>query len=160
MEIQIADIPEEGLHVEGEFSPSIFDLPPDDAIRPVSPIRYCADLYALDETVVMTGWLRGQFQLQCGSCLEFFDYDADFSDWSSEVDLEPKQRSFNFRDIVREDFLLGLPSYPRCDDFDDDRECPRGDLLSRDDLPLAEDPIESGNSEDPGNVWGVLDELT
>ncbi len=155
MEIFISDIPPEGLHLEGEFPSSIFDLPPGDSIRSVGPVRYSVDLYAFEEVVVASGWMRGPFQLQCGTCLEFFDYDADLSDWSSEIDLEPGQRSFNLKDLVREDFILGLPQYPRCDDFDDDRVCPKEELLAKFEDNEEVEPPGTGN---PG-VWGALDDL-
>ena len=155
MEVFISDIPEEGLHLEGEFPATIFDLPDGDTIRPMGPIQYSADLYAFDEVVVLNGWLRGPFQLQCATCLEFFDFDADFADWSSEVDLEPGQRTIDLREVVREDILLGLPPNPRCDDYDEDHICPKGHLVS-----VAEDVDE----EDPfavegPNVWGALDDF-
>jgi len=155
MEIFISDIPDEGLHLEGEFPAAIFDLPPDDLIRPMGPVRYSADIYAFDEVIVLNGWLRGPFQLQCATCLEFFDFDADFPDWSSEVDLEPGQKIINLKDIIREDFLLGLPPNPRCDDYDAGRVCPKAHFVAD---PEEVDEIGPPESEGP-NVWGVLDDL-
>ncbi len=155
MEVFLSDIPEEGRHLEGEFPAAIFDLPDGDTIRPMGPIQYSADLYAFDDVVVLNGWLRGPFQLQCGTCLEFFDYEADFADWSSEVDLEPGQRSIDLREIVREDILLGLPPNPRCDDYDENHICPKGHLVSVADTTEEEESIDA----DRPNVWGALDEL-
>lgn len=155
MEVFISDIPEEGLHLEGEFPATIFDLPEGDTIRPMGPIQYSADLYAFDEVVVLNGWLRGPFQLQCTTCLEFFDFDADFSDWASEVDLDPGQRSIDLQEVVREDLLLGLPPNPRCDEYDEDRTCPKGHFVSE-----AEDVGEEPSVEAEGrNVWGALDDF-
>jgi uncharacterized metal-binding protein YceD (DUF177 family) len=155
MEVFISDIPDEGLHLEGEFPAAIFDLPPGDSIQPMGPILYSADLYGFEEVVVLTGWLRGTFQLQCGTCLEFFDFDADFPAWSSEVDLEPGQRTIDLKEIIREDFLLGLPPNPRCDDADDGHVCPKGHFVTLADEAEEEDPLEAGGP----NVWGALDEF-
>ncbi|HQZ28540.1 MAG: hypothetical protein KA250_10595 [Verrucomicrobiales bacterium] len=155
MEIFISDIPEEGLHLEGELPDSIFDLPPEDTITPMGPISYSADIYAFDEVIIINGSLRAPFRLQCGICLEDFDYDADFPQWSSELDLEPGQRSFELEEIIREDFLLGLPSNPRCDDGTEDRVCSKSYLLS--DNEVVED--EEMSEPDGPNVWGPLDGL-
>lgn len=154
MEVFYADIPEEGLHLEGTLPPAIFDLAADDAIRPAGDISYSADLYAFDEVVALSGHLHGPFQLQCVACLEYFDYDAEFADWSSEIDREPDQESFDLAEIIREDFLLNLPTHPRCDEFVEDRICPRADLIEEfvDDAPRV-DGDEAGS-----DAWSVLDD--
>ncbi|HRQ89582.1 MAG TPA: hypothetical protein PLA50_12340 [Bacteroidia bacterium] len=154
MEVFFSDIPDEGLHLEGEFPESIFNLDPTDSIRPAGPVRYSADLYLFDEIVAITGTLQGPFQLQCGTCLEYFDFDAEFTDWSSEVDRDPQAGSFDLAEVVREDFLLSLPSHPRCDDYLPDRICPKADFVDEY-LDGSAAPVE----EDEGrNVWGALDQ--
>lgn len=155
MEVFISDIPDEGLHLEGEFPAAIFDLPPGDSIQPMGPVQYSADIYAFEEVVVLNGWLRAPFQLQCGTCLEFFDFDADFPDWSSEVDLEPGQRTINLKEIIREDFLLGLPPNPRCDDQDDGHVCPKAHFVTFAEDEDQEEPLEAGGPD----IWGALDEF-
>ena len=155
MEVFISDIPDEGLHLEGEFPAAIFDLPAGDSIQPMGPVQYSADLYSFEEVVVLTGSLRGTFQLQCGTCLEFFDFDADFPAWSSEVDLEPGQRTIDLKEIVREDFLLGLPPNPRCDDQNDDHVCPKGHFVTLVEDIDEEEPLEAGGAD----MWSALDDF-
>ncbi len=153
MEIFFSDIPDEGLHLEGELPGTIFDLAEDDPIRPAGPVRYRFDAYAFEEVVAFSGSLRGPFRLQCGTCLEYFDHEADFPAWSAEIDREPGMESFDLEALVREEFLLLLPSYPRCDDGDDGRACPKAELL--------EDFLEAGEEvpEEPSrpDVWSALD---
>lgn len=153
MDVFLSDIPEEGLHLEGEFPASIFDLPADDPIRPSGPVHYEATLFAFEEVITVHGRLRGPFELQCGACLEYFPYQADFPDWSSEIDREPDQESFDLEIIVREDFLLNLPAHPRCDEYVEGRVCPKADLVE-------EFSEEAGDEADPTrpNVWGALDD--
>ncbi|MEX2577878.1 MAG: hypothetical protein WD342_02375 [Verrucomicrobiales bacterium] len=153
MEILISEIPEEGLHREGEFPASIFDLGPDDPIQPAGPVHYVADIFAFDDIVTLHGSLRGTFRLQCGVCLEYFDYEADYPKWATELDLEEGQTSFDLQDLVREDFLLELPTNPRCDELLEDRACPKAHLFQPDD---DESPPDEG---DRPNVWGALDDL-
>ncbi len=153
MEVFFSDIPDEGLHLEGEFPASIFDLAPDDPIRPAGPVGYDIDVYAFEEVVAFSGRLRGPFQLQCGACLEYFPYEADFPDWSTELDRETDQQSFDLETLVREEFLLLLPSHPRCDELVAGRVCPKADLVEE----LNEQAAGEENAPRP-NPWGALDE--
>ena len=153
MEVFFSDIPNDGLHLEGEFPATIFDLDPVDTIRSSGPARYEADIYAFEEVIVLNGRLSGPFQLQCGACLEYFDYLADFPIWSSEIDREPGQKGFELAEVVREDFLLNLPSHPRCDELVEGRVCPKADLVGEF-SDEGEDAIEEGGG---GDAWGALD---
>jgi len=156
MDILIADIPEEGLHLEGEFPASIFALDPEDSIRPCGPVRYAIDVHAFDDVLSLEGTLRGPFQLQCNTCLEYFDFDADFTDWGTDLELEDGQRSFNLRELVREEFLFELPSHPRCDEFGSRACCPKAEYLTED--PGTEDSDPEG--EPPSDTaWDALDQI-
>lgn len=154
MQIFFADIPAEGLHLEGEFPASIFDLPVGDPIRPSGPVRYEIDAYAFEEVVAFSGRLRGPFQLQCGACLEYFDYEADFPHWSAELDREAGDESFDLETLVREEFLLLLPAHPRCDDYVEGRVCPKADLVEE----LAEPGTAASGEDGRPDVWGALDQ--
>lgn len=153
MDVFLSEIPEEGLRLEGEFPASIFDLPADDPIRPAGPVRYEATIHAFEEVITLFGRLSGPFELQCGACLEYFPYEADFANWSSEFDREPDQESFDLETVVREDFLLNLPSHPRCDEYVEGRVCPKADLVDE----FSGEASEDADSPRP-NVWGALDE--
>ena len=154
MEVFLSDIPEEGLHLEGELPPSIFDLPGDDPIRPAGPVHYEATIFAFEEVITVHGRLSGPFELQCGACLEYFPYQADFADWTSEVDREPDQETFDLETLVREDFLLNLPSHPRCDEFVEGRVCPKADLVEE----FSEETSEADPDAPRPNVWDALDD--
>lgn len=153
MEIFIADIPDEGLIREGELPVSIFDLAEDDPIRPSGPVQFHAEIFLVDDVVTFSGWLRGKFELQCSTCLEYVDYEADFSDWCSDLDLEEGQQSFEIGEVVREDFLLELPSYPRCDEIVEDRTCPKAELIEQ----YESDPSSEPGEDADRDIWGALD---
>jgi len=155
MEIFINEIPDEGLHKSGEFPPSIFELSPDDRIRPLGPVSYDVHLHAFDGLISFYGSLRGSFDLQCGTCLEYNRYDAVFDSWDSDLDLEEGQRSFDLKQIVREDFLLLLPEHLRCDELIEDRVCPKADLVDRVGESSGDDDADGGNSD----AWKALDDL-
>ncbi len=154
MEIFINDIPEEGLHEIGQFAAAVFDLDPNDSIRALGPATYEVHIHKFEEIIAFYGQLKGSFQLQCGTCLEYVDYDADFPDWNSDLDLEEKQRSFVLEQVLREDFLLNLPEHLRCDEIHEDRTCPKASFVEKvTGAPEDEEP------ESNPDVWKALDDL-
>ncbi len=158
MEIFIEDIPTEGLHLKGELPDTIFGLDPKDSIRPAGPVHYSIDIYSFEDGVSLTGSLGGPFQLQCGTCLEYFDFEANFPNWTSNLDTEEGQISFDPTIEIREDILMGLPSSPRCDDFAEGHVCPKAHLLEE---TRDESSDDEGEDDDDGrNVWGALDQIS
>lgn len=155
MEIFISEIPEEGLHRDGILAATIFDLSPEDSIQPAGDITYDATIYHFDGVVTFEGSLKGQFQLQCSRCLEYFDYEADFSKWSSDLELDEDQQSFDLAEIIREDFLLDLPSHPRCDELVPGKLCPKANYVVKIQKPLEDEEKPEGSDD----AWGTLDQL-
>jgi len=155
MEIFLNEIPEEGLQRSGQFQSSLFDLDEKDSIRSVGPVEYDVTMYRFEDIVAFSGVLRAPFQLQCAICLDYVDYQADFESWSSELDLEEGQKSFDLSQVIREDFLLELPASPFCEDLDPDRICPKAELIQQIEEESARDP----GAESGPDVWGALDDL-
>ena len=155
MEIFIKDIPEEGLHESGQFPASIFDLSPEDSIRPMGAVFYDVHIHAFDGIISFYGTLKGPFQLKCGTCLEYNGYEADFPEWNSDLDLEEKQRSFLLEEVIREEFILNLPEHLRCDELIENHLCPKAELVDRV-LGSAESDEEPGGNPD---AWKALDDL-
>ena len=155
MEIFISDIPDEGLHKTGELPASIFELAPEDSIRPLGPAEFDIQIYAFEELISFHGSLKGSFDLLCGTCLEYKRYDAHFDDWNSDLDLEEGQTSFDLAQIIREDFLLNLPDHLRCDELVIGRVCPKSDLVEG----VMEAANEDSTDSDSGDVWKALDDL-
>lgn len=158
MEIYFSEIPSEGLAISGKLSRSFFGLREDDSIRVAGDIHYDLTLYAFRDAVVMEGSVSGPFELQCGTCLEFFRYDLDIPDWESEMEIEEGQSSFDPRESLRDEILLALPAAPHCADWTG-KECPRAELLARfehDGIPLEDNPADARAGNDP---WSALDQL-
>lgn len=157
MEIFLNEIPEEGLHRSGQFPASLFELDATDSIQPCGPVDYDVQIYRFDDLVAFSGWLRGRFKLQCAVCLEYVESDARFDNWSSDLELEEGQISFDLAQVIREEFLLELPASPFCEDvaMDQDRVCPKADLIA--DMKKAAEK-ETEPDEGP-NQWGALDDL-
>lgn len=156
MVIQLTEIPEEGLHRQGVLPDSIFELSSEDCIRPDGEILYDVTIYLFDGVVTFAGSLQSRFQLQCNTCNEYLPFDANFSSWSSELDLEDGQSSFDLVKVIREDFLLDLPSHSRCDEWIEDRSCPKAHFVVEEQKPLEEE-AQPGDQSD---AWGALDQLS
>ncbi|MEN8716753.1 MAG: hypothetical protein ABF384_17715 [Verrucomicrobiales bacterium] len=155
MEIFLNEIPEEGLLRAGQFPVSLFDLKKDDPIRPVGPVEYDVRINRFDDLIVFTGSLKAPFQLQCSTCLEYVEFLANYPEWTSDLDIEKRQRSFDLAQQIREDFLLELPASPFCEDLVEGRICPKANLLEEVEEAQEAEPEEQGNPD----LWNALDDL-
>ncbi len=140
MKIKVHKIPEEGFHVEGEDSPSMFDVT-DPLFRFEQPVRYKLDLLWVDERkLLVRGRLETITKARCVRTLEWFEIPLVVEDFETlveeipgdEVDLTPE---------IREDILLLLPSNP----------------VSPQAKPLT--AAQKKDLEAGSGVWGKLDKL-
>ena len=140
MKIKIYQIPEEGLHIEGQEAPSILDIS-EPLFRFESPIFYRLDIAWMgDRNLLIQGCISTVVRAQCVRTLDWFDLPLVKQDFQhhqetiqgDEVDLTQQ---------IREDILLLLPSNP---------------VLPQAKLPKADQPVEpeSGNK-----IWEKLDQL-
>ncbi len=80
MKIHLRQIPDDGLHLEGEESADILDLPTEDHVRPLGPVRYSLDVGMNADGLWATGELCLDLELQCVRCLEPFVYPLHVND--------------------------------------------------------------------------------
>ena len=152
--LDLRTLPPEGHRISGKLPPEFFDLPQGDIVQPDSPLAYDLLLVPDGDSLNISGSLDATFLLQCGRCLERFPHRVHLEEYLNEATLE-NDSTIDLTDLVREDILLALPNYPRCEDGNiDPRDCP------------AEGSFESDDTEDvdelPGaerGVWNVLDQL-
>ena len=150
--IDLRNLPAEGMHREGTLPASFFDLPADDPIKPVSPLSYSLDIQRDDDEVIAQGEVSADFTLQCGRCAETFGYRLEVPDFVTEAAIE-KEQTIDLTAPLREDILLALPSYPRCEDGNiHPRACPAEGRFTEA-APSDEPP-----AEDKG-IWDALDQL-
>jgi len=71
MQIDLADLPEEGKQFDGEISPEIFDIIGTDIIS-VSPLNYSLFVQRFDTELLLTGPIEAAFQLTCQRSLHPF----------------------------------------------------------------------------------------
>ncbi len=145
-------LPAEGLELEGSLPASVFALSENDQARPVSPLDYQLLVTKDDDGLLVTGTIAATFELECGRCTEPFQQRVEVTDYAQQIPLE--NGTPDLTTWLREDILLALPTYPRCETGNvTPRECPaegRFDASSEDEAPDAQGK----------NTWEALDQLT
>ncbi len=154
MHIDIGSIPPEGILIEGEEGSDLFQLREEgEEVRAASPLRYRLHASLQGDELLLQGTLEAQFELRCVRCLEFFTKTVRLDPYTL---LHPVENTGiqDLTDRVREDILLDLPGYPRCEQADSPRECPKlGSFAPESDYKK----IQSSGEEK--NVWKELDKL-
>ena len=152
--IDLRSLPDGGKDISGQEIPAFFALEPTDFIQAVSPLKYDLHVERDGKDLLVTGCLDATFSLECGACMERFDYRVKLDDYASEVEIA-KDETINLTDTIREDTLLALPSYPRCDAGNvQPRQCPAEGRFE----PALETAPDEPQSAGPG-VWEALNKL-
>ena len=147
MKVHLRQIPAEGLHLEGEEECPIQDLASED-FACAGPLRYSLDVGVSEGAVWANGTLSQPMQLRCVSCLETFVYTVEVPAFALHMELGGPE-VVDFGPLVREDLLLNLPAYPRCD-REAGRICPAAKTLEQ---------HASGAPEARKPDWSALDKL-
>ncbi|MGI8820076.1 MAG: YceD family protein [Chthoniobacterales bacterium] len=147
MKVHLRQIPAEGLHLEGEEDCLIPDLT-NDEVQCDGPLRYSLEVGLSEGALWANGSLAQPVVLRCVACLERFPYTIAVPEFAlvmeaggpELVDLAP---------AAREDILLNLPAYPRCDKHGG-RVCPAP--------PLQQNHAAESETERKPD-WSALDKL-
>lgn len=166
-------LPAEGETIQGELDASFLDLT-GDSLRADQPARYQFHIQRLDDLLHVQGDVTAPLQAECGRCLQTFPLTLTLEDHHLALDLPPGIAEIDLAPALREDLLLELPAYPRCEDGDalDDgspRICPAADRFQSGSAPIQPEngPSAPGNTHpdgpgtpaDPAQRWKALDDL-
>ena len=160
------NLPPDGLHLQGELPPGVFELSPEDIVRPISPLSFDLTVIKMDsegdddkedeECLLVTGQIAASFDLECGRCTERFQQRVAFEKYAQEIPLE-NESTPDLTTWLREDILLALPTYPRCETGNvTPRQCP---AEGRFDSPSELSEDEAAQAQDR-KTWEALDQLT
>ena len=112
MNIHLAQIPPEGLHLVGEDPIEILEFNEDET-RFVAPISYDVTASLMGDALLVQGRLWTKATLRCGKCLQDFECDVRQESFLVHKPLEGGELVY-LTSEVREDILLQLPAYPVC----------------------------------------------
>ena len=155
--IDLRNLPPEGRDIAGTVPPAFFALAETDDVKALSPLTYELNIIRDDKDLVVTGHVAATFELMCGRCLQRFQQHIEMDDYQTEISVDDPSATIDLTESIREDILLALPSYPRCEDGNvETRECPaQGKFEPATDESAPDEPAEA---RAPG-VWNVLDQL-
>lgn len=148
MKIHLRQIPQgETVHLEDDLDPAFLDL---DAVggEAVSPVHAALDVGISGSGLFATGSLGVRARLSCVKCLQPFEMDLLVPDFAMQTELDGRE-SVDLTPALREDILLVLPSYPRCD-VDGSTTCP-ATFQNAPGAPLIDETDHS--------AWDALDQF-
>jgi DUF177 domain-containing protein len=96
MKITIPDIPDEGLHIDLEETPTL------DGVSLLSPVRAGLEVNKTGSEIVVTGMVAAEIELQCSRCLKVFRRKLEFP---VEVVYHPLEELGDERHELRDDEL-------------------------------------------------------
>lgn len=140
------------LDLTGRENPQALGLE-ESGVRPIGDLEYDLEAGLSGGGVWVCGSLRLPVLLECVGCLESFATEVCLPDFALQIEREEigGVESLDLTDWVREDILLALPTYPRCDSAGG-KTCPAQ-------FPGVESaPMESLPSAAPA-AWAALDAL-
>ncbi len=152
--IDLRAVPDGGRDISGLESPAFFELAETDPLQVVTPLKYDLHLERDGGDLLVSGTLEATFSMECGGCLERFEHRLTLEKYATEIESE-KDGTINLTDTIREDTLLALPSYPRCEnDNVRPHQCPAEGRF--------ETVLETADEEPQGagqGVWEALNKL-
>jgi uncharacterized metal-binding protein YceD (DUF177 family) len=160
LHVNLNEMQTEGKDVEGELRQDIFELGKESsAPRATAPVRFSLHISLDQDLVVVEGNITTQFDLECSRCLERFPWAVDLDPYTSD---EPREgRSIlDLTELLREDILLALPSYPHCEESNvKPCSCPAAGRFAKENqfAPISEEGASEDRSRD---IWGALDGIT
>lgn len=148
MKVHLRQIPAEGLHLEGEEDCPIPELAAEEIIC-AGPLRYSLDIGISEGALWANGSLSQPVQVRCVACLEQFVHVIEVPEFALHTETGGPE-VIDLTPFAREDILLNLPAYPRCDRTGE-RVCPAPATIVN--------PDENDDSGTRKPDWSALDKL-
>ncbi len=150
--IDLHQLSAEGKTLHGQQPAEFFQLNTEDTVA--GPLDYELQVVREGDSLHAEGRLETTFDLQCGRCLARFPYRVGLDSYRAELPLE-NEATIDLTETLREDILLALPNFPRCEDGNvEPRDCPAEGRF--DSTPPAD---ETGLPGAERGIWNALDQL-
>ena len=153
--ISLEEFPEEGRFLSGELDAAVFGIDCD-ALRSTGPLSYELEVQLFETELMVRGSISAPFELRCDRCLALFPYTVELDDIAFSYDVKGKL-ALDITEDLREEVVLALPSYPKCEISG--LECEINDTFG--DFRLDKDPQTGVDSAAPSSesVWDALDQF-
>lgn len=158
-------IPEQGLQLTGENSSDFLELTEGEFIA-TNAVEYDLHIQVMGDLLHIHGSAKTVLSALCGRCLEMFPLELYFEEQHLCVEIDLQAEQIDLRPALREELLLELPQFPRCENgtFVDGkpRICPKMGFFEQKETPSTVDPDSEATNltEGNNNQWKALDGLT
>lgn len=154
LEIDLAQLPEEGQAMSGELDPKIFGLSEQDA-KPQAGLEYDLYVQRFDDELLLRGYLGAPFEFTCVRSNKLFVQTISLEE--AAVSVEVTSGTVDVTEALREEVLINFPNYPRCDEGDEPMECELDErYLALDKVP--EDGVSDAPSDEADSSTGSKDQ--
>lgn len=149
MIVQVREIPEEGLQLQGEITEDIFELK-EENVANVGGVQYDLHVSIVTGMILARGPVSASFKQRCARCLEEFTQTINLPDFAFSEPVEGT--TIDLTPPIREDILLALPIHPLCENGTPPRECPAAGHFEE-----RADEAMPGDSESSDDAWSGLE---
>ena len=154
--ITLNDLPRDGRDYRGEVREDLFALTGEFDPVFVPPLVYDLFVKLDDGDICISGKISATFQVPCVRCGQPVPWRVEMPNYVSK---EPRdgEATLDLTERIREDTLLALPGYPRCEESNvEPRPCAQagGFPPESEFVPLSEEETSELPASD---VWGALD---
>lgn len=156
LSIDLHTLPEEGKNFSGELAPEIFDLPEHDA-KPLGPLAYDLHVQRFGSELLLSGSLSAPFELICVRTVHPFKKTLVVDPANISVEIED-EGAVDVTEALREEILLEIPDYPRCEEADEPMHCEIDPRYLAVDKPVG-DGVETRPRAAGDDRWSALDAL-
>lgn len=109
--IDVARLERDGETIEGEAD--CIDLD-EEFVHPFGGIRYRLNARLYGNELLVRGSLEQDFTLACSRCGRDFDTTVKVEDFTTSVEIGPKDQFADLTGEIRDSIILELPAYPVC----------------------------------------------
>jgi len=150
MKVHLRQIPNQGLRLEGEEECPIPELAKEEIVC-AGPLRYSLDVGISEGSLWANGSLALPVEVRCVACLDPFVHTIEVPEFALLTEIGGPE-VIDLTPFIREDILLNLPAYPRCDRTGE-RVCPAPH--TQQERSDAEEADAAARKPD----WSALDKL-
>lgn len=121
--INLRQLEHKDLSLEGEMAPADLEMEQvDELIHVSNPLRYKLEVQRIGLDLLVQGSIALTLECECARCLNPFQHELSFPDWSCHLPLEGEEKaevindSVDLTPYIREDILLAFPQHPLCEE--------------------------------------------
>ncbi len=147
MILKIIHLNDEPAEFQGEVPSDFLDW---EGFHPTGPVSYEINAWIQEDKIYAHGHIFCEGTVSCARCLEELPITLDVPDYAGCYDL-PENGDLDLTPHFREEILIGLPSYKKCE-LDEHSKCPFSGRYWGD--------VFSGTPGPPlADHWAALDRL-